>query len=421
MRGRWLLDDTFIESHIPLIANVLQGGKYSYKDDHEDYPSRSAVNSDGTARYDRYRGFSEAPKDSVAKIILRGPVMHYGWCDDGTHELNEQFQEAYANPNILGVLLETDSPGGQVDGTESFAETIFTGPKPTVGFGNNGYIASAALWAATACTELYVDGPLTMIGSKGVYQRLYDYRESFKKAGIDVIDIYARGSTDKNKVYIDALDKKTDALKDELDYINNQFTSVIKKHRNGKLTSDEWISGKMFYADEAIKIGLIDGYMTKSAAIARVKELASKKYTPLQIKSQNKISMNFQNIEALAGKSEISQDDLDKANGDLTVAGVTGHTIVAESFISEAAAATSALAAAKTKITELETAATAATTKISELETSNTTLKEVIAGRAKDASGASTGNESGKTSEIDDKQAEELPVSAHQKWVNEVL
>ncbi|MFD2961326.1 MULTISPECIES: S49 family peptidase [Olivibacter] len=422
MRGRWLLDDTFIESHIPLIANVLKGGRYSYKDD-EEYSQKSAISADGTVRYDRYRGFSEAPSGSIAKILLRGPVMHYGWCDDGTNELNEQFNAAYNSPNIIGVLLDTDSPGGQVDGTESLAETIYTAPKPVVGFGNNGYIASAALWIATACKELYVDGPLTMIGSKGVYQRLYDFREAFKMAGVDIIDVYARQSTDKNKVYIDALNKKTDALKDELDYINDKFTAVIKKHRNGKLTSDDWLTGKLYYADEAHKIGLIDGYKTKAQAIERIRELSKTKgsISPKTISSQKSISMNFPNIEALAGKTEISQEDLDKANGDLTVAGITGHTIVAESFISDAAQATADLKEANTKLADLQNQLTASQSKVTKLETSNATLKDVIAGRAKEPSGAMTDKESGKKSEIEDQNNEPLPVSAHQKWANEVV
>jgi len=82
-------------------------------------------------------------------------------------------------------------------------------------------------------------------------------------------------------------------------------------------------------------------------------------------------NMKFNNVVALVGVQNATQEQLDQANADLTAEGITNYTIVPESLINESANVT---AERNQLTTQLEAANTARTTAESNLATANTSL-----------------------------------------------
>jgi protease-4 len=101
--------------------------------------------------------------------------------------------------------------------------------------------------------------------------QLVDYGPFYKKQGIKIIEIYPPESSDKNKTYRDAIDGKTQTMIDEvLTPLAVNFQNIVKEHRPVDESVDGVLSGKMFYAEDAIKAGLVDEIGNFETALAAI-------------------------------------------------------------------------------------------------------------------------------------------------------
>lgn len=399
LRSVWLVDDTWAENNISL-AQMILDGKMTAKE-----TNPIMVNLDSRlSKYHYKDGWNTASKNSYAFYDITGPILHYGWCDDGTNELNQRFKEAEDSGNISGHFLFMDTPGGQADGVKEFAETIRSSSKPVVAFINGGMIASGGVWLASAADCIYASSNLCEVGSIGAYSQLIDSSERDQREGVKRIIIRAKQSGDKNTVYELAKsgdEKALGELQDRISVVAAEFLNAVENNRKQHLKTNEWNTGKMYFADEAVNMGLIDGISTIEAAIDTLTTLTKNK------KSKSNMS-KFNNVVALAGQDQVSQEALDLANADLTEAGITHVTLVEQSVIDEGARVTEELATANSTIADQVTA-------IQEKDARIKTLEGVIANRAKVDTGkaAVSGNDATTIAEIQDTAP--VKVAAHNK------
>ena len=212
------------------------------------------------------------PENSIAILPITGPIMKYGdMCSYGTVDYENTLRMLGANSNVVGVILQIDSPGGMVSGTEMFAKAVrdFTATydKPIVALAD-GMMASAAYWIGSQANEVWLLGETSSVGSIGTMTTIVDFRQSFENDGIKLQEVYASASSNKNDVYRQALDGNTAPLVEELDKLNNIFLNAVKSTRGAAFenvknmpivdTHIEPLTGKMYTGKEAVKIGLAD-------------------------------------------------------------------------------------------------------------------------------------------------------------------
>ncbi len=144
-------------------------------------------------------------------------------------------------------------------GCRIMQEAINSRNKPVVAFCND-FVASAAYGIASCCDKIVANSNVCRIGSVGTYMTIVDTSEYYAKMGIKLIDIYASKSTDKNQEFHKALQGDTEPLKKVCDTYNENFISSIANARVGVINEDQgkWATGKMFFAPEAMDIGMID-------------------------------------------------------------------------------------------------------------------------------------------------------------------
>jgi len=363
------------------------------------------------ARYNYRDGWTKAGKDSIALYDLRGPIMHYGFCGDGTHELHSAFNEAENASNITSHFLLIDSPGGQADGVLEFMHAIMASGKPSLSYINGGMAASGGGFIAAAADAVFASSKLCEIGSFGGYSTLLDATEREQREGVKRIVIKAKQSKDKNTVYelAKAGDKNALAeLEDRISLVTGELLDAVRLGRGDRLKNDSWATGKMYFADEALTMGLIDGIGTMDDAIRHLRTLTSSK------KTKNFNMNNFNNVAALASvEAEGAEAALDLANADLTAAGITDFTIVEQSVIEEGARVTAELATANASLATANTTIANQEATIQANQTRIQTLEGVIAKRA--ASDPGTKYKSAKKSTEDPEIEEEEPttVAAH--------
>lgn len=221
-----------------------------------------------------FKGFDGA---NVAVIPVQGPLMKQDFCGDfGTANLANFFKLAESTRSVESIVLMIDSPGGTVDGTSSFADTIKRSKKPVVA-AVDGLAASAAYWIASSANEIISTSKTDVIGSIGTMVSWTDYSEAKKANGVVLRQYYATKSVDKNRAFREANAGDGRMLVQEmLDPINNEFMGAVKNNRSGKLDleNEDVLTGKTYIAAKAKQSGLIDNIMSFDQAIKRSLQMA---------------------------------------------------------------------------------------------------------------------------------------------------
>lgn len=265
LRGLWLLRDAeallpyakaFIHrENLNLEENTTKPRLYSESGDYDDILQKPDI---------------EAKK--VAVIPLHGATIKYWNCsNDGTLALAEYMEVCASREDVIGFVLDVDSPGGAVNSIMPLVQAIRfvrSMGKPIVAHCDQ--CASAALWIASQCDAVYMDNEMSEIGSLGAYASVLDNRTNLQ-TGEKIIYVYADESSDKNKAVREALEGRYDTMKKELSTLVERFRTAVEKGRPKLDTKAEGVlTGAMFYTQDAIAVGLADGQLSLQECIENV-------------------------------------------------------------------------------------------------------------------------------------------------------
>lgn len=277
LRGRWLLDKQWAESQLPLVLSLLEGKPVNFEGRNADEQMQMpyVINPSTMQQHDMYmsNGSSNAniPPNSVGIIFITGPITKYnGECGEpGAQQMGSWLADMEKRKNISSVVMVVDTPGGEARAANAFTSTIGSMKKPVLSF-VDGMAASLGMWLTAASDEVYVSSKLDEVGSIGSYVMFADFSERFAKMGIKIHEIYAPQSTDKNKDYKDALEGDYTAISADLEKLVNEFIGYVKTARPAAAKNEsKWNTGKMFYAEYAKKLGLIDGISTLDKVVSK--------------------------------------------------------------------------------------------------------------------------------------------------------
>jgi len=218
------------------------------------------------------------PENSYGVVHLIGPMVKYGnWWFWGADEIVAMLDRFDADPNIKGIILKIDSGGGQVVAVAPYIDFFNRKQKPVIGLGDT--VGSAAFWVGAATDYLIADNNISaMFGSIGTMINFLSFEKYYKGLGIEEHTVYSDHSEDKNKPFELALKGEYELIKTEhLNPLAITFQEDIKRFRGSKLKQDTpgILSGKMFYATEALENGLISAIGNEQLAIEKINELAS--------------------------------------------------------------------------------------------------------------------------------------------------
>ncbi|MBX2906165.1 MAG: S49 family peptidase [Taibaiella sp.] len=257
---------------------------------------------ENTRQMAEFKGFDGA---KVAVIPVQGALMKADFCGwFGTGKMRSLVTAAARTKSVNMILLDMDTPGGTVDGTQAFADIIRSASavygKRTVAL-NGGMICSAGMWIASGCDEIFTSSATDITGSIGTMCSLVDRSKYQEDMGIVVRDYYATESVDKNKEFSEAV--KGDGrllVQQTLDPMNNVFTGAVKANRGERLKTDKEnvLTGKTYLADKAQEYGLTDGMADMEGLIEEGLKGNKKSKTILTIKKEAKMEgMTLQELK----------------------------------------------------------------------------------------------------------------------------
>lgn len=210
------------------------------------------------------RTVNEAAGKHVAVVNLEGEIS--ASADANAASLIDNLDKAFADKDSVGVILRVNSPGGTVVQSGMVNDEIYRlkalYPAKKIVSVVEDVDASGAYYISSATDDIYVDKG-SIVGSIGVKLEGFDYTGAMKMLGVkrrtltagehkEIVDSFAPMKHDEKRYLMGMLTKTHD-----------QFIKVIHKGRGDRLKDFPGLfSGLIWNGDDAIKLGLADGYGT---------------------------------------------------------------------------------------------------------------------------------------------------------------
>lgn len=221
---------------------------------------------------------------SVATICISGSLVHKlggvePYCGMvGYDQIDAILKDAIANEEVSAILLDIDSPGGEVAGCFDFARKLRGmtaqggGSKPIIALANE--MACSAAYAIASACDAVMTTETGIVGSIGVWTMLVDMTKGLQKNGIEVTMIRAGDRKARGGAYEHA-DKETfEKLQSWVEDTWQIFAGHVAETRPISKQAVLDLQGDWFTGPDALDLGLVDAVDTPEAIFEAVAQLA---------------------------------------------------------------------------------------------------------------------------------------------------
>lgn len=222
-------------------------------EDDDEYFSRKAREDSG---YDVLEGIALIPVYGTLVQKL-GTLRPYSGMT-GYDGIRRVFLTAINDPEVKGICLDIDSPGGEVAGCFDLVDLIYAerGKKPVYAIlSENAYSAAYAI--ASAADKIYV--PRTGgVGSVGVIVIHCDWSQHIKEEGLKVSIITYGNRKAESNPYVSLSDEAKAAIQHDVDEMGRLFVSTVSRNRGLSETVVRNTQAACYLAAEGVQMGLAD-------------------------------------------------------------------------------------------------------------------------------------------------------------------
>lgn len=320
----------------------------------------------------------------VMKFISKQDIEEYGIL--GTATIQKLIASANANPNIAGVILHINNPGGTVMNTPETSTTIFENIKPIVAYVED-LGASSGYYLAMACKFIFLAGRTTMVGNIGTKSQGIDLSGILAKYGAERWEIFAKESFDKDLGFKEALAGNPEKYQESLlAPFAKMFMDDARLMRPS--IPEDALHGMVYVGEAAIEKGLADAIGSMDDAVMKVLELSNNTPQSEGDQTSNQINNNMKKVimsfpASLVGAAKALGGE--EVTGE--AGGATGDLQAALTAIKKSSA--DEITALGVKLTEAQGKLTTAEGTITALEKDKTTLTgEITTLKASSPAGA---------------------------------
>lgn len=186
-----------------------------------------------------------------------------------TEMLGAAIDRAVSDPAVGAIVLNIDSPGGSVYGTEEAASKIFQAraSKPIYAVANS-LAASAAYWIGTSAEKLFVT-PSGEVGSIGVLALHTDWSNFNEKMGVTPTYISAGKYKVESNPDSPLNAEAKAAIQASVDSYYASFVDAVARNRGvtSKAVRSGFGEGRVLRAAAAVEEGMADGVRTLESVV----------------------------------------------------------------------------------------------------------------------------------------------------------
>ncbi len=223
---------------------------------------------------------------SPAKIVLvdvDGIIMNsqkpslFGHGEHPVALFTENLDKATKDPAVKALVLRLNSPGGGVTASDiMYGEVLHfkecTGGKRPVVAVMMDVAASGAYYLACGCDEI-VAQPTTVTGSIGVIMQMVNVAGTMRKIGVDANAIKSGRMKDAGSPLRELKPEEREIFQQLVNQFFDRFVEVVAKGRSlEEARVREFADGRVYSAQQALDLKLIDRIGTLRDALCGVKE-----------------------------------------------------------------------------------------------------------------------------------------------------
>lgn len=217
-------------------------------------------------------------REAAGIVTIRGPLAQRAIADmcgyvDGYDAVAARFEAALADQAIDAVVVDIDSPGGDVAGLEQAVEAMRKAQarsgKPVFVYVNE-CAASAAYWIAAAiATEGISLPPAAMVGSVGCIGGIVDETKALEQDGIEVTLVrYPEGKAESHPAG-PVKPLAEERLKGRVTAAGKRFVAAMAQARGLSAEQIEGLNGGLAEGQQAVREGLADRVEDFESVVAR--------------------------------------------------------------------------------------------------------------------------------------------------------
>lgn len=251
---------------------------------------------------------------SVAIITIHGVLLHHSNYDAecnfflGYQDIAIALDRALADPDCSVIVLDINSPGGEVAGCFDLARKIraATDDKP-IHAAINDVGCSAAYAIASACTTVSVT-ETAIAGSIGVVMRHVDMSDWLANEGVKVTHIYSGARKIDGNPYEPLPEPVRARFQSEINTLYGLFSGLVADFRGLSVDAVKDTEADTYMGARAVDHGLADRVEPPDALIQRLADAGQSQTAPSAATTETTMS-----TEHPAATPAITQENVDAA------------------------------------------------------------------------------------------------------------
>lgn len=203
-------------------------------------------------------------KTTIARVAIKDIITKESYSNQKLKDLEKD--------NVVAIILDIDSPGGEVTASEILYEFFkkLTEKKPVVSVINS--TGTSGSYMIAMSSNYIIACNTSIVGSIGVLMQSYEVTEMADKIGIKFINIKSSPLKAVPNPYEKLTEDAEVAARYNMNDIYNYFLNIFMESRNIDYPKALEIgNGQIYTGRQALKIGLIDKIGNENDAIEYLK------------------------------------------------------------------------------------------------------------------------------------------------------
>ena len=233
----------------------------------------------------------DADEYNTAKVSVSGPIARdrgrpsplSGGGGVVADEVVEQIEAADEDEAVAALLVELNTPGGEVVPSDDIRRAVTNFEGPTIAYATD-LCASGGYWIASGCDELWArDGSL--VGSIGVVGSRPNAAGLADRLGISYEQFTAGEYKDAGVPLREIRDDEREYLQSLIDGYYEQFVETVSEGRSMDPETIRETEARVYLGPDALDIGLVDALGVEDDVESRIEDaigetVAVREFTP---------------------------------------------------------------------------------------------------------------------------------------------
>ncbi|MFH0907389.1 MAG: signal peptide peptidase SppA [bacterium] len=235
-----------------------------------------------TERWSYGSGDVKAVRIPILGVIAR--EGDDGWLGSQENKIDlilHEIQAAKNDEDVKAIILEVDSPGGGITPSDEIYNALLDfrdsdDSRRIVVFMRD--LAASGGYYVSMAGDWLIAEPTTVVGSIGVIMQSLNWKQLSEKVGIRDVTIKSGANKDLLNPFVDAPPEQLAMLQGMIDAMYNHFLGIVQDARPIEADKLKALAdGRIFAAEEALDLQLIDQIGYWDDAVERTAELLNEK------------------------------------------------------------------------------------------------------------------------------------------------